>query len=189
MKMFHMSSYVRQFRPSYICQGVSTEVSSRVAKLDKLRGRFYASQMFGLPSSKPLENSFNDAAHCSACTKKLVSSKYGFNFPSNNDCENDTGSPVEDTRDAKKRKSLDGYIGRNRFNQLRLSDELILVQAIIKHDTDISAQKFLCCSITCISSTLGNRARRKRQRVMSIGGEFAAQFFSLDSMGTEQARC
>jgi len=57
---------------------VSTGVTSRAAKLVELRGRFYASQMFNLPSSKTLEN-FVGAAHYSACTKKLVSSKYGFN--------------------------------------------------------------------------------------------------------------
>jgi len=48
--MFHLSSCVRQFQPSYVGRGVSIKVVPRVDKLDTLHGRFYASQMFGSPS-------------------------------------------------------------------------------------------------------------------------------------------
>jgi hypothetical protein len=48
--MFHLSPYVRQFRPSYAGWGVSIKVVPRVDKLDTLHGRFFASQMFGSPS-------------------------------------------------------------------------------------------------------------------------------------------
>ena len=55
--MFHLSSFVRQFRPSYVGRGAKTKVVSGDEKLDKLRGHFYVSQMFGSPSSKLLEPS------------------------------------------------------------------------------------------------------------------------------------
>ena len=107
--MFHLSPYVRQFRPSYAGWGVSIKVVPRVDKLDTLHGRFYASQMFGSPSSKLLETFFTDAAHYSAGTKKLVGRIYGCNSILNNLCENDTYPSVADTKESNKRKSLDGY--------------------------------------------------------------------------------
>ena len=107
--MFHLSSFVRQFRPSYVGRGAKTKVVSGDEKLDKLRGHFYVSQMFGSPSSKLLETFFTDAAHYSAGTKKLVGRIYGCNSILNNLCENDTYPSVADTKESNKRKSLDGY--------------------------------------------------------------------------------
>ena len=107
--MFHLSSFVRQFRPSYVGRGAKTKVVSGDEKLDKLRGHFYVSQMFGSPSSKLLETFFTDAAHYSAGTKKLVGRIYGCNSILNNLCENDTYPSVADTKESNKRKSLNGY--------------------------------------------------------------------------------